>query len=84
MWLFLRRRILKWAVLVILVPLSAKVAHAVADRLEQRRGPNVWSKGLRAGAGVAGRRKRKHVSDLDLVAQKPARYPATNEYPRPI
>ena len=46
----LRRRALRWALAALAVPVAAEVAERVGRRLEERGGPDGWSRRLRGGA----------------------------------
>jgi hypothetical protein len=46
----LRRRAGRWALIAVAVPLAAKVADKLGQSLEDKRGSNQWSRGLRTGA----------------------------------
>ncbi|HYH49626.1 MAG TPA: hypothetical protein VEG38_08765 [Acidimicrobiia bacterium] len=56
-----RRRVGRWALVAVAVPMAAKVADQVGRRIEDRQGPNKWSRGLRRSASqlrrVQGRRR---------------------------
>ena len=46
-----RRAVGRWAVVAVGVPVTAKVADRLGQRIESRQGgPTRWSKGLRGGA----------------------------------
>jgi hypothetical protein len=57
----LRRRVGRWALVAVAVPMVAKVADQVGRRIEDRQGPNKWSRGLRGSAArlrrLQGRRR---------------------------
>lgn len=42
-----RRRLVRWALVALAIPVSAKVADAIAQRVEASRGPNRSSRSLR-------------------------------------
>ena len=46
----LRKRLIRWALIALAVPLSAKLADGIARRVEVSRGPNRSSRSLRAVA----------------------------------
>ena len=58
-----RRRLARWALVALAVPLSAKLADEIAHRIEATRGPNRSSRGLRTAAvrlrDLQGRRTRR-------------------------
>ena len=45
-----RRRLVRWALIALAVPLSAKLADGIAGRVEATRGPNRSSRSLRTVA----------------------------------
>jgi hypothetical protein len=58
-----KKAVRRWALIGIGVPATAAVADKVGRRLEEKRGPDAWSKGLRGGAAKlrhfkAGRSRR--------------------------
>jgi hypothetical protein len=46
----IRRRIGRWALIAVAVPVTARAADRLGQRLESNRGPNRYSKALRTGA----------------------------------
>ena len=46
----LRRRLIRWALVALAIPVSAKLADDIARRVEASRGPNRSSRNLRAVA----------------------------------
>jgi hypothetical protein len=56
-----RRRVGRWALVALAVPMAAKVADQVGRRIEDRQGHNKWSRGLRSSAAnlrrLQGRRR---------------------------
>jgi formate hydrogenlyase subunit 4 len=46
MWALLSRRFRRWLLMVVAVPLLGALARRLADRIEQRHGPNVASRAL--------------------------------------
>lgn len=57
----LRRSVARWAMVAVAVPMVAKVADQVGRRIEDKQGPNKWSRGLRNSAAqlrrMQGRRR---------------------------
>jgi len=47
MWLFLRRRMMRFLLLAVAVPLVGGLAIRIVDKLEVRRGPTTTATGLR-------------------------------------
>jgi hypothetical protein len=45
-----RRRLARWALVALAIPVTAKVADGIAQRVEASRGPNRSSRSLRAAA----------------------------------
>ena len=58
-----RRRLARWALVALAVPVTANLAEGIAQRVEATRGPNRSSRSLRAMAarlrGLQGRRSHR-------------------------
>jgi len=60
MWLFLRRRLIMWVILVIAVPLLDYLLGKVSDELRARKGDSALARGLdRVQAGLRTVRGRR-------------------------
>ena len=61
MWLFLRRRLIMWAVLAIAVPLLEWLLGKVSETLKTRKGDSAVTRGLdTAQSGVRTLRGKRH------------------------
>ncbi len=54
----MRRRVVKYVALAVLVPVASRLAARAADAMERRNGPSVATRGIRAGGSLIGRRGR--------------------------
>jgi hypothetical protein len=70
---FLSRRLRRWVLLTIVVPLVGIFAHKAAERIERRAGRSTTaSKGLRQVGKFAGRRE-KHQDQNPSISPAPGR-----------